>query len=152
MYFLPIKRWSENGILSHPVTQSTDTPDYFPEDYDPNEIDFTSGMLGSQAMRGGGTTGAQLPGMENLGADAIMMGGIDVNTEIPAGMKFIPSSVPDGTLEFQVAGSGSGKSMYCFVLQECLSAVSKVYLKAFISSTTIHHQPCTHFVTSQELK
>jgi hypothetical protein len=86
--------------------QSTDTPDFFPEDYE-NDIEFTSGILGSQSMRGGGTT-VQLPGMENLGADAIMMGGIDVNTEIPAGMTFVPSSVPDGTLEFKVAGSGSG--------------------------------------------
>ena len=86
--------------------QSTDTPDFFPEDYE-NDIEFTSGILGSQSMRGGGTT-VQLPGMVNLGADAIMMGGIDVNTEIPAGMTFVPSSVPDGTLEFKVAGSGSG--------------------------------------------
>jgi hypothetical protein len=88
--------------------QSTDTPDFFPEDYE-NEIEFTSGMLGSQSMRGGGTNTVQLPGMENLGADAVMMGGIAENTEIPAGMTFVASSVPDGKLEFQVAGSSSGK-------------------------------------------
>lgn len=124
--------WKWYPILSHPVIQSTDTPDYFPEDYDPNEIEFTSGILGSQAMRGGGT-GVQLPGMENLGADAVMMGGIDINTEIPAGMKFIPSSVPDGTLEFQVAGSGSGESMFCF------PEVSEVSLQVFFQSVYILH-------------
>ena len=83
-------------------------------------------------MRGGGT-GVQLPGMENLGADAVMMGGIDINTEIPAGMKFIPSSVPDGTLEFQVAGSGSGESMFCF------PEVSEVSLQVFFQSVYILH-------------
>jgi uncharacterized repeat protein (TIGR01451 family) len=45
--------------------------------------------------------------MENLGADAVVRGGLTVSDEIPAGMQFIPSSVPDGTVEFSV-GSTSG--------------------------------------------
>lgn len=48
--------------------------------------------------------------MENLGEDAVMMGGIEENTEIPAGMEFIPSSVPDGQIEFTVAASSKGGS------------------------------------------
>lgn len=46
--------------------------------------------------------------MENLGADAVLMGGLEENTEIPAGMEFIPSSVPDGEFTFTVASSSSG--------------------------------------------
>jgi hypothetical protein len=57
--------------------------------------------------------------MENLGADAVMMGGIAVNTEIPAGMTFVASSVPDGKLDFQVAGSSSGK---CIDISRCMSS------------------------------
>ena len=87
---------------------STDTGDYFPEGYNrENEVAFSEGMGGSQAMLGGGQKGPQLPGMENLGADAVVQGGIAVSDEIPAGMQFIASSVPDGTVEFSV-GSTSG--------------------------------------------
>ena len=76
---------------------STDTGDYFPEGYDPKEqIAFTAGMGGSQAMLGGDRGGPQLPGMENLGADAVLMGGIEQAEGIPEGMEFVPSSVPDG--------------------------------------------------------
>jgi hypothetical protein len=46
---------------------STDTGDYFPDDYNPDEqVAFTEGMMGSQAMLGGDKGGPQLPGMENL--------------------------------------------------------------------------------------
>jgi hypothetical protein len=38
-----------------------------------------------------------------------MMGGIEQASEIPAGMEFIPSSVPDGTVEFNVAANSGGK-------------------------------------------
>ena len=86
--------------------QSTDTGDYFPDDYDP-DIAFGDGMMGSQ-NGGGGNDGPQLPGMENLGEDAIMMGGIEVNENIPEGMEFIPSSVPDGEISMDVAASGKG--------------------------------------------
>jgi hypothetical protein len=90
---------------------STDTGDFFPEGYNPNEqIAFTEGMKGSQDLLAGGNRGGpQLPGMENLGADAIITGGIQVSDEIPPGMEFIPSSVPDQTLEFNVASSSGGK-------------------------------------------
>lgn len=49
--------------------------------------------------------------MENLGADAVVTGGIEVNTDIPAGMEFIPSSVPDGELDMRVFASASGESV-----------------------------------------
>ena len=89
---------------------STDTGDYFPEGYNAEEeIAFSSGMMGSQEMLSGGNRdGPQLPGLENLGADAVVQGGIDQATDIPAGMEFIPSSVPDGEYSFNVASSGAG--------------------------------------------
>ena len=89
---------------------STDTGDYYPDGYDANEISYTSGMMGSQAMLSGGNReGPQLPGLENLGADAVVQGGIDLASEIPPGMEFIPSSVPDGQVSFTAAASGTGK-------------------------------------------
>lgn len=88
---------------------STDTGDYFPEGYDPNAVDYTEGMGGSQGFGGGGDRGPQLPGMENLGADAVVTGGIEVNEDIPEGMEFIPSSVPDGELDMRVFASASGE-------------------------------------------
>ena len=66
-------------------------------------------MMGSQAGGGGNRDGPALPGMENLGEDAVMMGGIEENSEIPDDMEFVPSSVPDGEFTFQVAGSSSGE-------------------------------------------
>jgi len=95
---------------------STDTGDYFPDDYDP-EIAFAEGMA---PVGGGGQDGPALPGLENLGDDAIMMGGIEENTEIPAGMEFIASSVPDLELEYQVAASGSGKTFEVEIKPFCM--------------------------------
>jgi len=40
---------------------STDTGDFFPEGYDPNEVEFSAGMMGSQ-QSGRGNDGPQLPG------------------------------------------------------------------------------------------
>ena len=101
----------------HTRGQSTDTGDFFPEGYDKNEVDFTSGMEGSQGM-GGGDRGPALPGMENLGEDAEVMGGIDEASEIPAGMEFVMSSVPDGEIEMDVAANsskGAGEDARCFL-------------------------------------
>ena len=101
----------------HTRGQSTDTGDFFPEGYDKNEVDFTSGMEGSQGM-GGGDRGPALPGMENLGEDAEVMGGIDEASEIPAGMEFVMSSVPDGEIEMDVAANsskGAGEDVRCFL-------------------------------------
>lgn len=101
---------------------STDTGDYFPEGYDPKEqVGFTEGWQGSQAMLGGNRDGPQLPGMENLGQDAVMMGGIETASEIPAGMEFIPSSVPDGELVFDVAASSSGAEKTIEVKPVCMT-------------------------------
>jgi hypothetical protein len=66
-------------------------------------------MGGSQGF-GRGDRGPALPGMENLGADALMMGGIEEASEIPAGMEFVMSSVPDGSVEMQVASNSKGES------------------------------------------
>jgi len=98
---------------------STDTGDFFPDDYEPG-VDFGDGMMGSQ-MGNNRDRGPQLPGMENLGEDAVMMGGIEANTDIPAGMEFIPSSVPDGLVEMNVAASGSGETFHLAVKPVCMT-------------------------------
>mmetsp|Transcript_21371 Transcript_21371/g.26232 ORF Transcript_21371/g.26232 Transcript_21371/m.26232 type:complete len:233 (-) Transcript_21371:138-836(-) len=102
---------------------STDTGDYFPEDYDANaQPDFSEGMLGSQAGLGDGNkSGPELPGMENLGDDAIMMGGIEENSDIPVGMEFVPASVPDREFQFQVAANSKGGQMEIEVKPFCMS-------------------------------
>eukprot|EP00956_Cyclotella_meneghiniana_P000446 scaffold512_cov75-Cyclotella_meneghiniana.AAC.8 len=98
---------------------STDTGDYFPEGYDPKEqIAFTEGMGGSQGF--GGDRGPALPGMENLGADAVLMGGIEEASEIPAGMEFVMSSVPDGSFEMQVASNSKGGEILLSVKPVCM--------------------------------
>lgn len=99
--------------------KSTDVGDYFPEGYE-DTIDFKEGMMGSQTG-GNKNKGPELPGMEQIMSnDAIMMGGIDVASEIPAGMKFIPSSVPDGTVQFQVASSSKGGQQKLVVKPICM--------------------------------
>merc|ERR1719343_1435152 len=101
---------------------STDTGDYFPEGYNPEEeIAFTSGMMGSQASNAGNRDGPQLPGLENLGADAVVAGGITLDPNIPAGMEFIPASVPDGEFTFQVASTGQGGSLQISVQSPCMT-------------------------------
>lgn len=100
---------------------STDTGDYFPEGYDPEEeIAFSSGMMGSQNM-GGGDRGPQLPGMENLGEDALMMGGIELSEDIPAGMEFQPCSIPDGQFQMSVASSSEGTELVIEVAPVCMT-------------------------------
>jgi len=101
---------------------STDTGDYFPEGYNPEEeIAFTSGMMGSQASNAGNRDGPQLPGLENLGADAVVAGGITLDPNIPAGMEFVPASVPDGEFTFQVASTGQGGSLQISVQSPCMT-------------------------------
>ena len=77
-------------------------------------------MLGSQASLGNDRSGPELPGMENLGADAVMMGGIEENSEIPAGMEFVPASVPDGNFSFQVAASSKGGQLEIEIKPFCM--------------------------------
>jgi hypothetical protein len=102
---------------------STDTGDYFPEDFDldENQSKFTEGMMGSQSFLNRGNQGPALPGLENLGADAVIRGGIATASEIPAGMTFIPSSVPDGVYEMSVASSSSGGSIQIDVPPVCMT-------------------------------
>jgi hypothetical protein len=99
---------------------ATDTGDFFPEGYE-SDFGYTDGMMGSQALLGGNRSGPQLPGMENLGEDAIMMGGIEQASEIPAGMQFIPSSVPDGEFQMNVASQSSGQEMKIMVNPVCMT-------------------------------
>ena len=87
---------------------STDTPDYVPtrqEDIDMiNDLEFTDGIYGSQVANDNSDrdAGPELPGMEHLGEDALMSGGIEIHEDIPDDMEFIPSSVPDGNIELQL--------------------------------------------------
>eukprot|EP01082_Thalassiosira_pseudonana_P000193 g401.t1 g401 contig1:962151-963464(-) len=111
---------------------STDTGDYFPEGYDPNAVAFTEGMGGSSGM-GSGERGPALPGMENLGADALMMGGIEENTEIPAGMEFVMSSVPDGEIAMDVASNSKGAELLLSVKPVCMGFED--YYAAFTSDS-----------------
>ena len=99
---------------------STDTGDFFPDDYDQNQIDFAAGMMGSQGA-GQKNKGPQLPGMENLGEDAVVTGGIEISDEIPAGMEFIPASVPDGNVSFQVAASGKAHTELLVIQPMCMT-------------------------------
>jgi hypothetical protein len=79
-------------------------------------------MMGSQAGLGGNDRGGpQLPGLENLGADAMVAGGITVDPNIPAGMEFIPSSVPDSEVGFNVASTGTGGSYELAVKSPCMT-------------------------------
>jgi hypothetical protein len=90
--------------------------------YNPaEEIAFTSGMGGSQAMLGGDRGGPQLPGLENLGADAVVAGGIAVDPNIPAGMQFVPSSVPDGEIAFNVASTTASAEFQIAVKSPCMT-------------------------------
>jgi len=99
---------------------STDTGDYFPEDYDPDAIEFTEGMKGSQAYLGNDRDGPALPGMENLGEDAVIMGGIELNPDIPEGMEFTPSAYPDGTFEMEVMSNSKGGDLAIEVKPFCM--------------------------------
>jgi hypothetical protein len=102
---------------------STDTGDYFPDDFDlqDHQSKFSDGMMGSQAFLSRGRDGPALPGLENLGADAVVRGGIAQASDIPTGMQFIPSSVPDGVEEFQVASQSSGTSIQLTVRPVCMT-------------------------------
>lgn len=97
---------------------STDTGDYFPEGYDKNAVDFTEGMGGSQG--GGGDRGPALPGMENLASDAEIRGGIEEVSEIPDGMEFVMSSVPDASIEMDVASNSKGADLHLSVKPVCM--------------------------------
>jgi len=88
---------------------STDTGDLAPtnqEDIDmTDEIDSVDGMCGSQVaspekMK---EEGSEIPGLGHLGEDAVVMGGVDVASEFPAGVESVPSSVPDGHVDIVCA-------------------------------------------------
>jgi hypothetical protein len=92
--------------------KSTDTGDYLPEGY-VDDLEFSDGMLGSQAgLSSSQRSGPELPGMENLGEDSIMMGGIELAEGIPEGMEFIPASVPDDNYDLAMPITTTGAFMY----------------------------------------
>eukprot|EP01083_Nonionella_stella_P134610 409513_1 len=99
---------------------STDTGDFFPEGYDKNAVEFTEGMGGSQAVGNNDRGGPALPGMENLGADAVVQGGIDEVSEIPDGMEFVMSSVPDKEVDMDVASNSKGAELLLTVKPVCM--------------------------------
>lgn len=114
---------------------STDTGDYFPDDYD-QDIAFSDGMMGSQANLGNKQGGPQLPGMENMGADAFVTGGIETASDIPAGMEFVMSSVPDGEFNMNVASSGSGEALKLSVAPICMT------FEDYFAAFTKDSHPC----------
>lgn len=59
--------------------------------------------------------------MEGLGDDAVVAGGYQIDPNIPEGMEFIPSSVPDGQHTFQVASTGDGASLEISVQSPCMT-------------------------------
>jgi len=70
---------------------------------------------------GRGDRGPSIPGLENLGADAIMRGGIEEASEIPPGMEFIMSSVPDDEFTMDVASNSSkGAELLLSVKPMCM--------------------------------
>lgn len=69
---------------------------------------------------GRGERGPAIPGLENLGADAVMRGGIEEASEIPAGMEFIMSSVPDYELHMDVASNSKGSELLLQVKPVCM--------------------------------
>ena len=70
---------------------------------------------------GGNRDGPQLPGLENLGADAVVAGGITVDPNIPEGMEFIPASVPDGEIAFNVASTTASSEYEIAVKSPCMT-------------------------------
>lgn len=114
---------------------STDTGDFYPEGYE-SDIGFQDGWQGSQALLGGNRDGPQLPGMEHLGEDAVITGGIQTATEIPAGMDFTPSSVPDGEFVMNVASSSSGQEIKIEVAPVCMT------FEDFFAAFSPNSHPC----------
>ena len=106
-------------LFPAPSKQSTDVGDYFPDDYQ-SDFSYTDGMMGSQNV-GGNRKGPELPGMENLGADALMTQGLKQASEIPEGMDFTPSSVPDGEVAMQVAASGAAVTQVISIAPVCMT-------------------------------
>ncbi|KAL7539152.1 hypothetical protein ACHAXR_009056 [Thalassiosira sp. AJA248-18] len=90
-------------------------------------------MGGSSSFGGGGDRGPALPGMEGLGDDAVMMGGIEENSEIPDDMEFVMSSVPDGELTMDVASNSKGADLLISVKPVCMGFED--YFAAFTSDS-----------------
>ena len=89
---------------------ATDVGDFFPEGY-VDELEFTDGIKGISGLThpkvGNRDQGPELPGMEDIVAndDIVnhMLGaGLEQASDIPEGMEFIPSSVPDGQVQMRV--------------------------------------------------
>ena len=59
--------------------------------------------------------------MENLGADAVVAGGINLSPDIPDGMEFIPSSVPDGEFTMNIPSTSDGETMDVTVKPVCMT-------------------------------
>jgi hypothetical protein len=72
--------------------------------------------------------------MENLGADAMIAGGIEVASDIPMGMTFVMSSVPDASIDMDVASNSSkGAEIQLSVKPVCMGFED--YYAAFTSDS-----------------
>jgi len=96
---------------------ATDVGDFFPDNY-VDELEYTDGIKGISGLThpkaGNRDEGPELPGMEALEDDIVdhMLGsGIQQATDIPEGMEFIPSSVPDGEIQMRVPLVSAGKCL-----------------------------------------
>lgn len=56
-----------------------------------------------------------------MGADAVIAGGINLSPDIPEGMEFIPSSVPDGDYAFNIPSTSSGETFTIEVKPVCMT-------------------------------
>jgi len=58
--------------------------------------------------------------MENLGDDAVMVGGIEENSEIPKGMELVMSFVPEREIAMDVASNSKGAELLLSVKPVCM--------------------------------
>lgn len=61
------------------------------------------------------------PGLENVGADAVIHAGINLNPDMPEGMEFIPSSVPDGEHSMNIPSTSAGETLTIEVRPVCMT-------------------------------
>ena len=89
--------------------QSTDTGDYFPDDYDAegNAMDFKDQMGGPKKT---GPRETEIPGMKAFSEGGEVIGGLEESDEIPEGVVFEADARTEGLFEFMVAGNSKGAS------------------------------------------
>lgn len=56
-----------------------------------------------------------------MGADAVIHAGINMSPDIPDGMEFIPSSVPDGEYSMNIPSTSAGETLSIEVRPVCMT-------------------------------